>query len=617
MAMPADATPLEDGIPAIPAPRFTTPVGKLEDDLVWQAIGFIDCSKLLPTIQAWKEADGSGAGGRPETFPVRALLVAMALCVMTNQPVLATRFTSVLFRQISPTMRHALGVPKPPEAKDDQGWDNCYRNVRTRFHALIGLMDPSWLPKNRRMDAVKFEALMELRRLARSDEEWNERFDRLSWFINEILEMSLRTLPRSVRRAWKGSVAVDATVVPVFARPARTEKRLKKKVAPRIIRYSTDPDAGLYHRDKRKAENGDVSAALTILGYEASLAVSGSDDPSAPSAMPSLTMAMAPLHRPGAEPGKNAIRALTSMRDRGHPAHFLAGDLAYTQSKAEDYQLPAMALGFEPVHDYKIDQLGLQGSYEGMIMVGGCWYCPEMPLSLVNATLELRKGLIDEVTHAARIEERRAYQMRRKTMPDADGHVRVYCPAASPNPVARCELKPASEGPSDKVKVRIPVTDVLATHRPKICSQQSITRPPEAGAKFAQILPHKTPEWQAVYGTLRNGVEGMNGFVKDGAREALDDPERRRIRGVAPQSLFVAFLLFSANLRRIDSFLAGQEAEARKIRKLPSRRKTKSLNTWAPAKASPPIVALTGTMSITLGFQGNLAVTDPDPPLIA
>jgi len=56
---------------------------------------------------------------------------------------------------------------------------------------------------------------------------------------------------------------------------------------------------------------------------------------------------------------------------------------------------------------------------------------------------------------------------------------------------------------------------------------------PEFKAEFAQILPHKTPEWQKVYATLRNSVEGMNGFIKDGAREAIDDPERRRIRGAA------------------------------------------------------------------------------------
>ena len=48
----------------------------------------------------------------------------------------------------------------------------------------------------------------------------------------------------------------------------------------------------------------------------------------------------------------------------------------------------------------------------------------------------------------------------------------------------------------------------------------------------------------------------MNGFIKDGAREAVDDAERRRIRGLAPQSVFVAFLLCAANLRMIETYLA-------------------------------------------------------------
>ena len=107
----------------------------------------------------------------------------------------------------------------------------------------------------------------------------------------------------------------------------------------------------------------------------------------------------------------------------------------------------------------------------------------------------------------------------------------------------------------------------------------------------------------------------MNGFIKDGAHEAVDDPERRRIRGVAAQSLLVAFLLFAANIRKIDEFLKKQEAEAKKIHKLPSRRKTKSLATWAPAKAPPTIVALTGRAEITVSLGGTLS--DPDPPLTA
>jgi hypothetical protein len=68
--------------------------------------------------------------------------------------------------------------------------------------------------------------------------------------------------------------------------------------------------------------------------------------------------------------------------------------------------------------------------------------------------------------------------------------------------------------------------------KPKVCTQQSVTVPPEAGAKYVQELPHESPEWHAMYATLRNSNEGMNGFIKDGAREAVDDPERRRIRGV-------------------------------------------------------------------------------------
>ena len=84
---------------------------RLDDGLVWDAISLIDGSPLVETIEQWQAEDRRGPGGRPATFPTRALLVAMLLCALTNQPMLAERFTDVLFRQISTTMRHALGVP--------------------------------------------------------------------------------------------------------------------------------------------------------------------------------------------------------------------------------------------------------------------------------------------------------------------------------------------------------------------------------------------------------------------------------------------------------------------------------------------------------------------------
>jgi hypothetical protein len=67
------------------------------------------------------------------------------------------------------------------------------------------------------------------------------------------------------------------------------------------------------------------------------------------------------------------------------------------------------------------------------------------------------------------------------------------------------------------------------------------TVPPEYGAKYWQELLFGSEKWQTVYSTLRNSVEGLNGFVKDGAHEALPYPERRRVGGVAAQSVFVPF----------------------------------------------------------------------------
>lgn len=346
MAESAAARAMDLGPQAVVA-HVAVATGRIEDGLVWSVLAMLDKSPIVATIEKWKEGARGGPGGRRETFPMQALLVAMVLCAITDQPMLATRFTDVLFRQISPTMRHALGVPKPPRTGDHRGQENCYRNVRTRFHALMSLLDPSATPKNRRLDPDTYDQLFQARRSKLSEEEWVERSERLAWFINEILEMSVKALPREVRRRWKGSAAVDATVIPAFARPSRRARRKKKGVAPATLRYSSDPDADWYHRDKRDNLESDPDSKVSVWAYEATLVVSGSDDPGHTASVPTLVMGMAPLHKPGAQVGQNAIRALASIAERGHPAHYLAGDRAYPV-KARTLPTPGKSSRLQP-----------------------------------------------------------------------------------------------------------------------------------------------------------------------------------------------------------------------------------------------------------------------------
>ena len=503
---------------------WLTEPAPIPDATVVRVTRLVDGSGLLDRAAKWKAQDKAGPGGRPETFPLRALFVAMVLCATANEPLLVKNFVEVLFRRISPAMRERLGVPDPPAPTDTTGWKAVYRNVRTRLLGLLTLMDPSPAPKNRRLSDHEFNRLLEVHRARHSDEVWAERYERLTWFVNAVLEMSFQLLPRDVRRRWKGHVAVDATVIPAFARPARKEKRQKKDVAPPVITHSSDPDAEWYVRREVSGDPLSGPAAKSVWAYEASLVVTGSEGGDDATYIPSLIVGMAPLHKPGHAPGANAVVALKSVRDRGHPAGFLAADRAYTEAKAENFQLPARALGYRVVLDYKKDQLGVQGSFGGMLLIEGAWYCPSIPDVLINATTDFRNGVIDESTYLARLNERWRYRI----VPKEAARCRRPYPHAVPGvqPCAGgplCELKPASLTRDTKVRLSIPVRADVAQRPPVICMQQSLTLPPEEGAKLAQDLLFGSDAWHATYGTLRNCIEGMNGYIKDGGKEAADD----------------------------------------------------------------------------------------------
>jgi hypothetical protein len=194
---------------------------------------------------------------------------------------------------------------------DHRAWKARYRNVRTRFHAMVDLVDPSPEPKNRRLDHEAFEARTAERRAQLTDEEWDEHFERLEYFINQILEASISLVPRDVIRNWNGSVGVDATLVKSPAR-AQKQKRLTKsrRVRPEILVHSADPGAAWYrrdgdHRDDTGDDEGATGRGKLAWGREATLVISGSESPEGDQEFPNLAVGMAVLHTPGDDVGRN------------------------------------------------------------------------------------------------------------------------------------------------------------------------------------------------------------------------------------------------------------------------------------------------------------------------
>jgi hypothetical protein len=560
------------------APDPLLPIG---DDHVRFAIDLVDSSGIVERHDEWVAEQRKGPAGRKRSLSYRALLIGSVVSTLVGKAPQVKSFTDVLYLQISPKMRRELGVPEPPDPGDALGWANLYRNMGRQFQTFLAPIDPSHLPKNRCLPPDEYNRRADESRGVLSDAEWAARFDRLEWVCNQLIEVSLAATPRSVRRHLGEALGVDATLVPAHSRGVRHKRDESGHFVDEVFRTPADPDADWYRRDR----GGEQGKAEWTWGYEVTLLIAGPTSPRPDDICPSFVYGMSALHQPGVNPGYQAARALQNLRDRGHEHRFVVGDKAYAQALPENYALPLRWMGFEPIHDYKKDQLGPQGTAEGFTMIEGGLYCPCIPEVLANATKDYDAGRIDETTWRARLAERDGvYRSSSKERPDSEGSERRQCPAAGPSPRVSCEIKPRSVQLRRGRGRAVVVPDATTKQfQPKCCSQQTVTIPPEDFARLRQELPFHSTEWENLYPPLRARTEGMNGMLKDGAHEALDDPQRRRVHGVAAQSFFTALLNTSVNLR----VAAGVRKKLNAARRTRARRRTsRPISSWRPTPSS-------------------------------
>ncbi|MDQ2729324.1 MAG: hypothetical protein M3Y91_16020, partial [Actinomycetota bacterium] len=535
----------------------------IPDHQVEAAATLIESTDICARLAEWRAEDHTdkGRGGRPAHLDDRAVLVLFVLLALEHSPLLVTRMAETITHRLSDKAKALLGID-PAETGEKDWYDRAWRTI----HSLLDVIDPfpAKGTRNRLLTRAEWADVL----ASRDPAESARKQEHLDWVCNELLEATLRMIPRNIRRNWKGNMCIDATPVAAFGKRGNPKPDKSDLMG-------IEPDADWYVREGDHRDPGDDRGKQyrkAIWGWEATLSVMSTNDPSGAAEFPYLVASIG-LGKPGRDVSGHGARSFASIDDRHHPVGLAIADRAYfPNSKPENLQLPLRALGYKLVFDYKIDQLGIKDQHAGAIQVEGTWYCPAMPQPLIDATIDYRAKTIDHETWQQRIAQRPKYAIRAKERPDADGHTPMACPAAGVSATVTCPLKPSKGKTSGRT--RIPV---VPAHPDRICTNQSsVSFPPTAGAKYGQALPYGSPEWQAMYATARNTIEGYNGYIKDANREALDQPGRRRIRGYTAQYLFTTLLVVSANIRKLRTFLAGTAPDAHgTLRRLtrPARRR--------------------------------------------
>jgi hypothetical protein len=537
-------------------------------------------AEVVEDLEGWREADDEGRapGGRPRETLLGDwhILIGCLLLVKEHTPLWGSELRNLFWFRLTPEARTFLGIDgtvDETKAHHNQGLDWKNQVMRT-WHRLLDVIDGYPAPRQI-MNREEREAVLSLR----DKNEQRRKKERLDIWSNKMLEMTFRMQPRAIRRQWKGSVSVDQTMVTAPSKHGVARKKNGEEVSDSLV---MEIDASWHSRDPDvRGTDAAANSKVSTWAREANIAVQVAEDPNQRAKHPLLAIAFT-LSKPNDEVAEELVKCLRSLRDRGHQPGRVTADKGYFANFIpETLMFPVLALGYKPVFDYYKNRLGIRGGQRGALQVEGAYVCPATPKRLIDANINY---VAKEKRHEALAEERGSwrglgmtnddkaardkllatrekYRLKQKMAPNADGDIKMMCPAEGPSATVNCPWKTKHPKLSTNPKMVNAREDILVLPKVKadICAQHVVTMKLADESRWLQDLPYKGPEWTAKYGTDRNTIEGYNAYIKDTGRENLEQSGSRRMRGLSAQQYIVTFLLVSANMRKIFAFIRDMD----------------------------------------------------------
>lgn len=542
-------------------------ITKIEDSKVGQLLTLLDRSGVPQQLE-------EALAGRPGPAGVRARTVLAGLLLaayFTGRATIAEAWRILHFR-LEPRARTWLGIPQQPPATARESIAASRRLYRG-FDRITTVLDPARCDRRSRLPQEAADAYADA---------WNvpsgrQAAERLQMLANQLVLAPVRLAQgRGHLRGWRGDVGVDATSIPVLAHPATD----------RSPTAFVEITAG-WHFSGGSGEG--------TFGYSASFVVAAhrrrpGESAGKPTAYPQMCVGLV-LDTPTVRTGRNAILALEELAKLRLPTGTCAADRAYTGCSPEHFQIPVRRLGYRLALDYKVNDRGKQGSWQGALLVDGFLACPHMPATLVHTTRGLDDKAVREIHDNQQLTDhitaREPHYLKTKQGPDSRGAVRLQCPASGPSPSVNCARRdrlrpriPRTQGPppavvdfSDHRKrvahpaarptVQLPEDEWLtrppAAELPPVCSKSDITVPADAAgdlktAKFRQDSHYLSDDWIATYKPIRSHNEGIHGRLKSDEID-IGNPKHRPAPGQVAQTLLIAILVTAGNLDILELWL--------------------------------------------------------------